>query len=252
MPENPKTLFISDLHLDKEDSIITKSFMQFLSSRARGCKALYILGDLFEVWVGDDDETPLTAKVAEALSELSASGTDIFIMHGNRDFLIGDEYAKRCGASLISEPTLIDCHGHRVVLIHGDHLCTRDTDYMQFRAMVRSEQWQDEFLSKSLVERYMIAQQARQQSNEHNSHKASDIMDVTPSEVTKLLQKQQVNYLIHGHTHRPSVHTIRLPEPINGKNEAYRLVLGSWDDKGWVIEFNDEGFDLKHFAHCSA
>lgn len=252
MPDSTKTLFISDLHLDAEDSAITRTFLDFVHSRAQGSKALYILGDLFEAWVGDDDQNPLTVKVAAALNELSQAGTEIFIMHGNRDFLLGDQYAQRCGASLLPEPTVVDCHGHKVALVHGDHLCTRDTEYMQFRQMVRSERWQTEFLQKSLVERYMIAQQARQQSSEHTSHKASDIMDVTPSEVIKLLQQEQVNYLIHGHTHRPSVHTIRLPEPINGESEAYRLVLGSWDTKGWVLEFNDAGFELKHFSHVNS
>jgi UDP-2,3-diacylglucosamine hydrolase len=247
MPDSAKTLFISDLHLDTEESAAAQTFLHFLDTTAQGCKALYILGDLFEVWVGDDDQNPLTIKVAQALSRLSKSGSDVFLMHGNRDFLLGEDYAQSCGATLIPEPTVIDCHGHRVALVHGDQLCTRDNDYMQFRTMVRSNRWQTEFLEKSLVERYMIAQQARQQSNEQNSHKASDIMDVTPQEVIKLMQQEKVNYLIHGHTHRPSVHTIRLPEPINGENEAYRLVLGSWDNKGWALEFNDTGFELKHF-----
>lgn len=249
MPDTDSTLFISDLHLDTEDSPITRTFIDFLQTKAQGCKALYILGDLFEAWVGDDDQNPLTNKVADALNELSKAGSQIFIMHGNRDFLLGTEYADRCGAVLLEEPSVIQCHGHKVVLVHGDHLCTRDTEYMQFRSMVRSERWQSEFLQKSLVERYMIAQQARQQSSEHTSNKASDIMDVTPSEVIKLLQHEQANYVIHGHTHRPSVHTIRLPKPINGENEAFRLVLGSWDNKGWVLEFNDAGFELKHFEH---
>jgi UDP-2,3-diacylglucosamine hydrolase len=247
MPDSAKTLFISDLHLDTEESAAAQTFLHFLDTTAQGCKALYILGDLFEVWVGDDDQNPLTIKVAQALSRLSKSGSAVFLMHGNRDFLLGEDYAQSCDATLIPEPTIIDCHGHRVALVHGDQLCTRDNDYMQFRTMVRSNRWQAEFLEKSLVERYMIAQQARQQSNEQNSHKASDIMDVTPQEVIKLMQQEKVNYLIHGHTHRPSVHTIRLPEPINGEKEAYRLVLGSWDNKGWALEFSDTGFELKHF-----
>ncbi|OGT69981.1 MAG: UDP-2,3-diacylglucosamine diphosphatase [Gammaproteobacteria bacterium RIFCSPLOWO2_02_FULL_57_10] len=247
MSDIKKSLFISDLHLDSDNSVITASFLNFLSTRAAGSESLYILGDLFEVWVGDDDHNHLTDTVATALSALAATGTRIYLMHGNRDFLLGPDYAARCGATLIQEPAIIDCHGHRVLLIHGDSLCTRDTEYMKFRKLVRSERWQNEFLEKSLVERHMIAQQARQQSKEHTGNKASDIMDVTHQEVLNLLHEKQVNTLVHGHTHRPAVHTIRLQEPINGRSEALRIVLGSWDSKGWALEFTESGFDLKYF-----
>lgn len=247
MSDTRKSLFISDLHLDSDNPVITASFLNFLETRAIGCDSLYILGDLFEVWVGDDDHTKLTDTIAKALKTLQVSGSKIFLMHGNRDFLLGAEYAKRCGAELIEDPVTIDCYGHKVVLIHGDSLCTRDTEYMKFRKMVRAERWQTDFLERSLVERYMIAQQARQQSSEQTSHKASDIMDVTPQEVINLLHEKQTNYLIHGHTHRPAVHTIRLQQPINGSDEAARIVLGSWDNKGWVVEFTVDGYDLKHF-----
>jgi UDP-2,3-diacylglucosamine hydrolase len=249
MPSFEKTLFISDLHLDAENSVITQCFLNFLQSRATGCKSLYILGDLFEAWVGDDDNSPLSRTVANALQQLSQSGSAVYIMHGNRDFLIGKEFADKCGASLLEEPAIISCHGQKLALLHGDTLCTRDVEYLQFRKMVRSERWQNDFLAKSLVERHMIAQQARQQSKEQSSHKASDIMDVTHQEVLNLFYKSQVNYIIHGHTHRPAVHTLRLQEPINGLLEAHRIVLGSWDSNGWVLEFSDDGFDLKHFPH---
>lgn len=244
-----KTLFISDLHLDSENSAITQCFLNFLQTRASGCKSLYILGDLFEVWVGDDDTSALSRTVATALNQLSQCGSAVYIMHGNRDFLIGKEYAGKCGATLLEEPAIINCHGHKMALLHGDTLCTRDVEYLQFRKMVRSERWQNDFRDKSLVERHMIAQQARQQSKEQSSHKASDIMDVTPQEVLNLFHAAQVNYIIHGHTHRPAVHTLRLQKPINDLLEAHRIVLGSWDSNGWVLEFSDEGFDLKHFPH---
>jgi len=252
MPSAGKTLFTSDIHLDSENSAVTHSFLNFLETRATGAAALYVLGDLFEVWVGDDDNSTLNARVARAFTALAQGGTRLFFMHGNRDFLIGDSYAERCSASLLEEPTIIECHGMRVALIHGDSLCTRDLEYMKFRKMVRTERWQSEFLEKSLVERHMIAQQARMQSKEHSSHKPSDIMDVTPHEVLHLLHDLQVNCLVHGHTHRPAVHTIRLQEPINGKLEAQRIVLGSWDNQGWVLELDDAGFDLKHFPHTAA
>ncbi len=243
-----KTLFISDLHLDADNEAITQCFLNYVSN-AHGCDALYILGDFFEVWVGDDDRNILTDTVADALSKLAASGSKVYIMHGNRDFLLGPAYAKRCNAELIDDPTVIECYGQKVALMHGDSLCTRDVEYMKFRKMVRSERWQNEFLERSLVERHMIAQQTRQQSKEQSSHKASDIMDVTPQEVLDLLHRKQVNILVHGHTHRPSVHKMRLKEAINGSDEAVRIVLGSWDCKGWALEFSSTGYELKHFPH---
>lgn len=242
-----KTLFISDLHLDERTPAITQTFLHFLHAEAAGCRALYILGDLFEAWVGDDDQTPLSEQVAGALQEVSAMGTEVFLMHGNRDFLLGEDYARQCGARLLPEPSVIDCHGQRAVLVHGDSLCTRDSAYMAFREMVRNPQWQQEFLSRSLVERYMIAQQAREQSAEANSNKAADIMDVTPSEVIQLLQQEQCNLLIHGHTHRPAVHSINLEQAINGNSKATRIVLGDWHQKGWVLVFDDSGYELRHF-----
>jgi UDP-2,3-diacylglucosamine hydrolase len=252
MPSAGKTLFTSDIHLDSENSVITRSFVDFLANRARGAEALYVLGDLFEAWVGDDDGSALNARVAQAFAALADSGTSLFFMHGNRDFLIGRDYAERCHATLLEEPTLIDCHGQRMALIHGDSLCTRDVDYMKFRKMVRTERWQREFLERSLVERHMIAQQARMQSKEQGKVKSYEIMDVTPQEVVNLLQTLQVNCLIHGHTHRPSIHTLRLQSPINGRLDAQRIVLGSWDTKGWVLELGADGFDLKHFPHLPA
>lgn len=248
MSKAGKTLFISDLHLDAEIPAITQCFLNYIRNAA-GADALYILGDFFEVWVGDDDRSQLTDTVARALSELAANGSKIYLMHGNRDFLLGKAYVERCSAHLLEDPTVIDCYGQKLVLMHGDSLCTRDTEYMKFRKMVRSERWQNDFLERSLVERHMIAQQARQQSKESSSHKASDIMDVTPKEVLNVLYDKQVTILVHGHTHRPAVHTIRLQEPIEGQYEALRIVLGSWDSKGWALEFSKRGYELKHFPH---
>lgn len=243
-----KTLFISDLHLDADMPTITQCFLNYIGNAA-GADALYILGDFFEVWVGDDDRNQLTDTVAKALQELAATGTKIYLMHGNRDFLLGKAYAQRCGAQLIEDPTVTDCYGQKLILMHGDSLCTRDLEYMKFRKMVRSERWQHDFLERSLVERHMVAQQTRQQSKEQSSHKASDIMDVTPQEVLDVLYERQANILVHGHTHRPSVHTIRLQEPINDQQEALRIVLGSWDSQGWALEFSKQGYELKHFPH---
>jgi UDP-2,3-diacylglucosamine hydrolase len=245
---NSRTLFVSDLHLDDNTPAITRTFLDFLDRQATGARALYILGDLFEAWVGDDDQSELSDRIAAALARLANDGTEIFLMHGNRDFLIGPDYAARCGATLLDDPTVVDCHGQRIALMHGDSLCTRDSQYMAFRQQVRSPEWQDAFLAKSLMERYMIAQQAREQSREANNHKTSDIMDVTYSEVIRTLHELDVTVLIHGHTHRPAVHTITLEEPIQGEDTAVRIVLGDWHCKGWVLEFTDEGYDLRNFA----
>ncbi len=243
-----KTLFISDLHLDAELPAITQCFLSFLS-RIKGCDALYILGDFFEVWVGDDDRSHLHETVANALSALAASGSRVYLMHGNRDFLIGQDYARQCSATLIPEPSIIELFGNKILLMHGDSLCTRDVDYLKFRKMVRAERWQQDFLDRSLVERHMIAQQTRAQSKEKSRMKASEIMDVTSQEVIEQMSLHQVNFLIHGHTHRPAVHTHRLKAPLNGKMEAVRIVLGSWDSKGWALEISASGYDLKHFPH---
>lgn len=251
MPETQpqtRTLFISDLHLDAQRRDITQALLDFLERETGDCRELYILGDLFEAWVGDDDPGELGETVAGALKVVSERGTAVHLMHGNRDFLIGEDYAGRCGATLLPEPTLIDCHGRRVALIHGDSLCTRDTEYMRVREQLRSPEWQRDFLARPVTERYMIAQQAREQSRQANSNKAGDIMDVTPSEVIRLLEELQVNILVHGHTHRPAVHDIHLPEPVNGSLRAQRIVLGDWDEQGWLLECSDaHGFDLRPF-----
>lgn len=246
---NKKTLFLSDLHIESANGIILKSLLQLLQQQAQGADAIYIMGDLFEAWVGDDDINDAGDKVANALNQLSQSGTRIFLMHGNRDFLLGPDFAARCGGELIHEPLVVDCYGQKVVLLHGDSLCTRDSAYMAYRKQVREPAWQQAFLARPLLERHMVAQQIRQQSKDANSHKASDIMDVTHQEVIDLLEKLQVNLMIHGHTHRPGIHTIRLHEPINGKHEATRIVLGSWDQKAWMLEFTPAGYELKHFNH---
>lgn len=246
---NNKTLFISDLHIESAKCAILNSLLQLLQQQAVGADAIYIMGDLFEAWVGDDDINEAGDKVASALSQLSQAGTKVYLMHGNRDFLIGPAFAERCGGELLEEPAVIDCYGQKIVLLHGDSLCTRDTAYISFRNQVRDPAWQQAFLARPLLERHMVAQQLRQQSKDANSHKASDIMDVTPQEVIDLLEELQVNLMIHGHTHRPGIHTIRLHDPINGKHEAVRIVLGSWDHKAWMLEFTPQGYELKHFSH---
>ena len=244
-----KTLFLSDLHIESDKGPIMDSLMRILQNDAQGADAIYFLGDVFEAWIGDDDDCPAADKMAAVLKALSEKGTGIYFMHGNRDFLLGNEFASRCGGKLIPDPTVVDLYGQRVVLLHGDSLCTRDSAYMQFRQQVRDPAWQQAFLARPLLERMMVAQQLRQQSQEANSNKASDIMDVTHEEVIKSLIKHDVNLMIHGHTHRPGIHTIRLPQEVNGSTEAHRIVLGAWDQKAWILEFRPDGYDLKPVAH---
>jgi UDP-2,3-diacylglucosamine hydrolase len=227
------TLFISDLHLHPERPQLTRAFFHFLHTRAQGAEALYILGDFFDAWIGDDDDTPLNAQVAAELKILSDAGTRIFLMHGNRDFLLGETFAKNAGAQLIADGTLINLYGCPTLLMHGDSLCTGDTDYMAFRQQVRSPQWQAQILALPLAARRALAAQLREKSQEMNSLKAEDIMDVTEAEVERVMREAKVTRLIHGHTHRPARH----PMTLEGK-PVERIVLGDWHHRAWALEAN--------------
>lgn len=230
------TLFISDLHLDESRPAVVRAFFDFLDTKAAKADALYILGDFFEVWVGDDDDAPFNRRIVERLAQLA---TPLFFMVGNRDFLVGTRFAQETGATLLTDPTTIDLYGQQVLLMHGDSLCTTDTEYMAFRQQARSEPWQHALLSKPLEERRAIARQLREQSQSMNSLKAEDIMDVTPEEVIAEMRKAGAATLIHGHTHRPARHPIN----IDG-TPAERIVLGDWCQKRWWIEANHEGIEL--------
>lgn len=230
------TLFISDLHLDPERPAITRLFEAFLAGEARRAESLYILGDLFEAWVGDDDDSPLAAGVSQGLSGLAATGVPVYLMHGNRDFLIGDGYAGRCGAELLPDPTVIDLHGEPTLLMHGDTLCTDDVDYQRWREQAHSREWQEEFLSRPLAERRAFAAEARRRSREHQAGAAEAIMDVNPDAVIRAMAEHGVRRLIHGHTHRPAVHALSLAgEP------AERIVLGDWYEQGSVLRCDESG-----------
>ncbi|PTB91669.1 UDP-2,3-diacylglucosamine diphosphatase [Marinobacter sp. B9-2] len=225
------TLFISDLHLEESRPDITEAFLTFLDEKARSVDQLYILGDFFEAWIGDDERTPLQEQVAAALSKLRDSGTDIFLMHGNRDFLIGQDFCDRAGATLLDDPTVIDLHGTPTLLMHGDSLCTADVEYQKFRANMRNPQWQQMILQRPLEDRQQMARQLREISMAKNQGKEEFIMDVTPEEVVKDMEKHGVQRLIHGHTHRPAVHELMA----NG-SPAKRIVLGDWDKNIWWLE----------------
>lgn len=222
-------LFISDLHLSPERPHITRLLLAFLATQARAAQALYILGDLFEYWAGDDDiDDAHHRPVVDALLELKRSGCKLYFMHGNRDFLIGAHFAQASGVELLPDPLLIDLFGRAALLTHGDMLCTDDVDYQTFRAQVRKPQWQKEFLAQPLVQRKSIIEQLRSRSEQEKSHKSDAIMDVNADAVTGLLRRYDIPpLLIHGHTHRPAHHHIE----IDGAT-CERIVLADWGDSG--------------------
>lgn len=227
--------FISDLHLDEQRPDTSRAFFSYLDHLPADTEALYILGDFFEVWVGDDDDLPFHRQIQQKLKEKTSSGLAIYLMHGNRDFLIGQCFAMHTGILLLPEPFVLEYHGNCYLLMHGDTLCTADTEYQQFRASLRSTTMQAELLKKPLAERRMIAKQLRMQSQSANSNKAETIMDVTPDEVIRVMLEQQCQTLIHGHTHRPATHALS----IHGQ-QATRLVLGDWDLQGWEAVLRHE------------
>ncbi|TKB45187.1 UDP-2,3-diacylglucosamine diphosphatase [Thalassotalea mangrovi] len=222
--------FIADLHLSEERADISACFFDFLKNTAPSAKQLYILGDLFEYWIGDDDVTPLSEAVAEALRALTSKGTDVYFIQGNRDFLVGKRYAERCGMTLLPDTQLIDIDGQRALIMHGDTLCTRDVDYQKFRAKSRTWWWQVFMTNLPLRLRRHIAQRYRAKSAMSTAQKPQEIMDVTQAEVEKELRAANCDLLIHGHTHRPAIHQFN----IDGM-PAKRIVLGDWYEQGaWL------------------
>lgn len=233
------TYFIADLHLTQHRADITTCFISFLEKDAIQAKTLYILGDLFESWIGDDDDSPFVAKVASALLTLKLSGTTIYYIHGNRDFLIGKKYAKKSGMILLPEIKLIDLHGHKSVVMHGDTLCIDDIDYQKFRKKSRSWWWQAMIKSLPLSVRRKIADNYRKKSSAATAMKSQEIMDVNTLEVIKCLEKNNCQWLIHGHTHRPFVHNITA-----NNQPAKRIVLGDWYEQGAWLKVTNDGFTL--------
>ena len=235
------TLFISDLHLCGARPAITGLFLDFLHRRARTSDALYILGDLFEYWIGDEAvEQGEFRSIIRGLRELTASGTPVFVMHGNRDFLMGDGFEKATGGRLLKDPARIDLYGTPTLLMHGDSLCTDDIEYMTFRAKVRSPAWQKEFLGKSVAERDRIVHDFREISKNSTAAKKPEIMDVNQKAVESVMREHHVQRLIHGHTHRPKEHVFNL----DGR-PARRMVLGDWYEQGSVLSVDARGWMLE-------
>jgi len=238
------TLFISDLHLSAERPAITALFLDFLRGRARSAEALYILGDLFEYWIGDDVAgQPEYRPLITGLRELTAAGVPVYVMHGNRDFLLGAGFEQATGCTLISDPCEISLYGEKTLLMHGDSLCTDDVAYLKFRAMVRNPDWVKMFLGKTIPERIAIVRDYREISKAATATKKPEIMDVNPGAVETALRQHDVRHLIHGHTHRPAQHELSF----DGKN-LRRTVLGDWYDQGSVLRCDAGGCTLENLG----
>lgn len=230
------TLFVSDLHLDADRPEIGEQFLGFLAGEARQAESLYILGDLFETWVGDDDPNPHFAVIKIALRELVDSGVPVFFMHGNRDFVVGAKFAAETGIELLDDPTSIEMYGQQVLLSHGDVFCTDDIEYQEARVVFRDPQWQAMMLAKPLQERLAFAAQTRQKSREHGERSNEQIMDVNQGAIIDVFEKHGVEILLHGHTHRPAIHNVDL-----GARTATRIVLGDWYEQGSVVRWDADG-----------
>ncbi|OKY25372.1 UDP-2,3-diacylglucosamine diphosphatase [Thalassotalea sp. PP2-459] len=235
------TYFIADLHLAEDRPDITACFLSFLKKDAPKAQALYILGDLFEYWIGDDDDSPLVIQIAQNLKILSQTGTAIYFIQGNRDFLLGKRYAQRCGMTLLPDIATVDLYGQKAVIMHGDTLCTRDVDYQAFRKKSRSWWWQAIIKSLPLFVRRKIAQNYRKKSAQSTAMKSQDIMDVTPSEVVQCLAENQSKLLIHGHTHRPATHELTVND-----EPAKRIVLGDWYEQGSILYVSPGSITLEN------
>lgn len=249
IPARTLALFISDLHLQESHPRTAEAFFRFLEEHGRHTRQLYLLGDIFEYWAGDDDlDTPFHARIITALRSLANSGVALFWMAGNRDFLVGQGFADAAGLTLLAEPHVIDVNGRRIALVHGDAECTLDTKYMAFRAMVRQPAWQAQFLAMPLAQRKAIIAGMREGSREAHTTKSYDIMDVTPEAIEALFDATGAQVLIHGHTHRPALHR---------HGERLRYVLPDWERdaepaRGGWIALAEDGALSRHAIDGSA
>lgn len=237
-------LFISDLHLTSDRPAIIKLFSEFINQRAIHAQAVYILGDFFEYWLGDDDPAEGLDDVFTAFDMLNAHGVPVYFMHGNRDFLVHTDFEKRTHSQIIPDPTKLNINNTDIILMHGDSLCTDDVSYQEFKKTVRTEQWKKEFTAKTITERKDIVRSLRATSKAETSLKSEDIMDVNQSAVNETFKTQNTDWLIHGHTHRPDIHEYNL-----GGQTATRIVLGDWHERGSVLSIkpyqNTSGFDYE-------
>jgi len=231
--------FISDLHLSENTPFVTEGFFEFLKTAAQELSHLYILGDLFEAWVGDDDDSQHAMSVMQKINHATRNGLEIFFIHGNRDFLCGQKFAEQSNLTLLPDPFFLNFFDQKIALSHGDNFCTEDLEYIKFKKEVRSEKWQQEFLQKPLDDRLNIASNMRDASQKNNSNKDISIMDVTPNAIQEFFAEHRIDLLIHGHTHRPNTHQI---------NSGTRIVLGDWHKTGWCLMLDEQQQELKEFT----
>jgi len=237
------TLFISDLHIDASRDDITEQFLKFLKTEATGAAALYILGDLFESWIGDDAPDTAQSAVIAGLQQLTSSGVPCFVMHGNRDFLLAAEFSRASGARLLPDPLIVTLYGEPVLVMHGDALCSDDRAYQRLRATVRDAAWQQQFLALSIEARRALAGAARAGSQAHTAAMENTITDVNSDSVAAALRAAGTATLLHGHTHRPAIHAIE----VDGKPRT-RIVLGDWYHQGSVLRWDHDGPELRSLA----
>lgn len=237
-------LFVSDVHLALGRPAITRRFLRFLKNRARGAKALYILGDLFDVWIGDDDPTPPNNAVKRALKSLAEAGTAVYFQPGNRDFLIGERFCREIGAILLGDYAVIDLFGAPAVLMHGDLLCTDDIPYQVFREKSHTDSWRRSVLAKPLWLRWLAARWYRLRSFWHKRRKTMDLMDVNQDRVTEVMRRHQCLHLIHGHTHRPNIHDVA----VDGQ-QGRRFVLAAWSEtEGCALCWTEAGYQIENIC----
>jgi UDP-2,3-diacylglucosamine hydrolase len=235
------TLFISDLHIDATRPAITEQFLRFISDEARHAEALYILGDLFESWVGDDAADSAQAAAMAALHSLTEHGVPCFVMHGNRDFLLAEQFCRMSGAQLLPDPLIVTLYGEPILVMHGDALCTDDRAYQRLRATVREAGWQRQFLALSIASRRALAGAARAGSQAHTATLEYAITDVNADSVALAMRGSGVATLLHGHTHRPAIHAFE----VDGRPRT-RIVLGDWYDQGSVLRWDHNGPELNN------
>ncbi|MDA8885022.1 UDP-2,3-diacylglucosamine diphosphatase [Gammaproteobacteria bacterium] len=234
-----KPRFISDIHLSDKHPELTQAFYTFLKESKEACTHLFILGDLFEAWIGDDDSTPLIQEIKSALREFTTNGPETFFIHGNRDFLIGQTFAEETGITLLPDPYSLVINEQKIVISHGDFLCTDDVDYITFRNQVRTQEWQSDFLQKPLSEREAIAASMRDASQEATAEKSNTITDVNLDAVNSFIDEHKADLFIHGHTHRPDIHNLE---------SAKRIVLGDWGNSGWYCWLDKDSYQLEQFS----
>ncbi len=239
-----KAVLISDLHLEENRPDITQAFEKFCEHHLEGITHFFILGDLFEVWIGDDYETDFIKHIKNVLKKISAQIDECYFQHGNRDFLMGKQFAQETGFQLLDDQYTFSLNGQNYLLMHGDSLCTLDTEYMQARMLLRSEGFKENVLGRSIEDRLLLAQQLRNTSKDANSDKSMEIMDVTPEEVVKLMEATKTDIFIHGHTHRPQVHTLHLSHNANAK----RFVMSDWEKDVQYVTLNNKGTELLTFS----